>query len=71
MSDYEDSFDRLARVIGNAEGKSSGYLDRTEHLTVDQQLKVCEISALLSIAQEINHLRNEGKSDGSGHAFVS
>ena len=56
MADYEDTADRLAKVIGNAQGKSSGRFDDIEHLTIDQQLKVCEISALLSVAQELSSL---------------
>lgn len=60
MSDYAETSDHLAEVIGRAEGKSSGYLYRTEHLTLDQELKVCEIRALLAIASEVNAVRHMG-----------
>lgn len=53
-NDYATAWDSLAATIGRAKGKSSGYIDDIEHLTIDQQLKVAEISALLSIAQEIS-----------------
>lgn len=52
--DYATAVDLLAGVIGRAKGHSSGYIDDIEHLTIDQQLKVAEIMALLSIAQEVS-----------------
>lgn len=57
-NDYVKTWDKLAEVIGAASGHSSGYYFDTSHMTIDQQLKVAEIGALLSISQEINHLRH-------------
>ncbi|PZU48450.1 MAG: hypothetical protein DI566_04245 [Microbacterium sp.] len=57
-NDYVKAWDKLAEVIGTASGHSSGYYFDTGHMTIDQQLKVAEIGALLSISQEINHLRH-------------
>lgn len=53
-NDYGTAWDALASAIGAAEGKSSGSVHDVAHMTVDQQLKVAEIAALLSIAQEIS-----------------
>ncbi|MGN7859509.1 hypothetical protein ACTJI8_02900 [Microbacterium sp. 22303] len=55
-NDYSTAWDALANAIGAAKGESSGYIDDVEHLTVDQQLKVAEIAALLSISQELSAL---------------
>ncbi len=55
-NDYATAWDALADTIGRAKGDSSDYITEIEHLTVDQQLKVAEIAALLSIAQEISVL---------------
>ena len=57
-NDYGRAWDKLAEVIGAASGHSSGYYFETAHMTIDQQLKVAEVGALLSISQEINHLRH-------------
>lgn len=57
MNDYTNTSDALARVIGQVKGISSGDHDDTKHLKVDQQLKVVEIQALLSIAQELSGIR--------------
>lgn len=59
-SDYVNASDALARVIGNAKGLSSGYHNETDHLSIDQQLKVVEIQALLAIAQELNQIHHNG-----------
>lgn len=56
MSDYNTAWDALTGAIGRAKGMSSGYVDDVEHLTVDQQLKVAEIAALISISQELSAL---------------
>lgn len=53
-NDYATAWDALGRAIGAAQGRSTGSVDEAEHMTVDQQLKVAEIAALLSIAQEIS-----------------
>lgn len=59
-NDYGTAWDALAAAIGSAKGRSSGYIDDLEHLTVDQRLKVAEIAALLSISQEMSALpRNQ------------
>ncbi|CAN5596830.1 hypothetical protein BH24ACT11_BH24ACT11_19950 [soil metagenome] len=56
MSDYATAWDSLCQTIGAAEGKSSGYFNEQDHLTIDQRLKVAEVAALLSIAQELSSL---------------
>lgn len=54
--DYNSAMDALAKAIGNAKGQSSGFIDDVDHLEADQQLKVAEILALLSISQELSAL---------------
>lgn len=56
MSDYNTAWDALAKTIGSAKGQTSGSITDLEHLTTDQRLKAIEISALLSIAQELSAL---------------
>lgn len=58
MSDYNVAWDALGSAIGAAEGKPSGTVRDIGHMTVDQQLKVAEVAALLSIAQELSGIRN-------------
>lgn len=53
-NDYASAWDALSATIGAAEGRSTGSIDQLEHLTIDQRLQVVQISALLSIAQEIS-----------------
>lgn len=53
-NDYATAWDSLAEVIGAAQGRSSGSISDIGHMTIDQQLKVVEVAALLSIAQEIS-----------------
>ena len=60
MSDYATAWDNLTAAIGRAKGKTSGTIDDVEHLTTDQQLKVAEVAALLSIAQELSAIRHGG-----------
>lgn len=55
-NDYATAWDALGKAIGKAQGRSSGSIDQIEHLTVDQQLKAIEITALLSVAQELSAL---------------
>lgn len=52
--DYATAWDALTTAIAAAKGRSSGFIDDVDHLTVDQRLKVAEIAALLSISQEIS-----------------
>ncbi|WP_158726386.1 hypothetical protein [Tomitella fengzijianii] len=59
-SDYGAAWDALAAAIGAAEGKSSGYFDQQDHLTVDQRLKAAEVAALLSISQELSQIHHAG-----------
>lgn len=54
--DYSTAWDALAKAIGSAKGISSGNIDEVDHLTTDQQLKVAEVAALLSISQELSAL---------------
>lgn len=57
MSDsYVNASDNLARAIGAAEGQSTGYHYKIDHMSVDQQLKVAEVCALLAIAEELSAL---------------
>jgi hypothetical protein len=60
VSDYHTAWDSLGHTIGAADGKSSGSIVEVDHLTTDQRLKVAEVAALLSIAQELNHIRRYG-----------
>lgn len=54
--DYATAWDALAEAIGAAEGRSTGSINEIGHMSVDQQLKVAEVAALLSIAQELSAL---------------
>lgn len=45
---WHDAFDRW-----NA-------LDQRDDLTVDQRIELAKVQALLSVAQEINHVRHNG-----------
>jgi hypothetical protein len=67
-NDYATAWDTLAAAIGSAQGYSSGSITEIEHLTTDQQLKVAEVAALLSIAQELSALNpnNERSRDKDG-----
>ncbi len=60
MNDYNTAWDSLARAIGAAKGSSSGSIDEIGHMSIDQQLKVAEVAALLSIAQELSAIRHDG-----------
>ena len=64
MADYHTAWDSLCQTIGAAEGKSTGYFNEIDHLTIDQRLKVAEVAALLSIAQELSAIRNQGINPG-------
>lgn len=55
-NDYNTAWDALSTTIGSAMGQGHGSIEQMDHLTTDQRLKVIEISALLSIAQEISSL---------------
>lgn len=57
---YVNASDGLARAIGAAEGSTTGYHYETTHMTVDQQLKVAEVCALLAIADELSAIRHAG-----------
>jgi hypothetical protein len=68
MHDYSAAWDTLSQAIGSAKGQSSGSITNMDHLTTDQQFKVAEITALLSIAQELSGIHHAGinpKYDGS------
>lgn len=56
MNDYATAWDSLAETIGAAKDSSSGTILDLDHLTTDQRLKVAEVTALLSIAQELSAL---------------
>lgn len=60
--DYSTAWDALGEAIGAARGQSSGSITDQDHLTVDQRLKVAEIAALLSIAQELSALNPQNSS---------
>lgn len=55
-NDYSTAWDALTDAIGAAQGQSAGSITDQDHLTVDQRLKVAEVAALLSIAQELSAL---------------
>lgn len=55
-NNYHTACDALGDAIGAAKGQSSGTITEISHMTVDQQLKVAEVAALLSIAQELSAL---------------
>ena len=57
-NDYSIAWDTLADAIGAAKGESSGSITEVDHLTIDQRLKVAEVAALLSIAQELSGIRH-------------
>lgn len=57
---YATVADMLAKTIGAAKGKSSGYIYEVDHLTIDQQLKVAQVGALLAIAEELSAIRHQG-----------
>ncbi|MCC3278411.1 hypothetical protein LJ754_04465 [Arthrobacter sp. zg-Y40] len=67
--DYSTAWDALSEAIGAAKGESAGSITDQDHLTVDQRLKVAEVAALLSIAQEISALnpQNTTTSDDQGN----
>ncbi len=67
--DYSTAWDALTEAIGAAKGQSAGSIADQEHLTVDQRLKVAEVAALLSIAQELSALnpQNTTTSDDQGN----
>lgn len=60
--DYSTAWDALTDAIGAAKGQRAGSITDQEHLTVDQRLKVAEVAALLSIAQELSALNPQNKS---------
>lgn len=67
--DYSTAWDALTDAIGAAKGQSAGSVGDQDHLTVDQRLKVAEVAALLSIAQELSSLnpQNTTTSDDQGN----
>lgn len=56
MTDYSTAWDSLAETIGHAQERSTGSITDLEGLDIDQRLKVAEVAALLSIAQELSAL---------------
>lgn len=67
--DYSTAWEALTQAIGAAKGQSTGSITDQDHLTVDQRLKVAEIAALLSIAQELSALnpQNTSRYDDEGN----
>lgn len=53
-SDYSTAWDSLTKAIGTAKGFSSGSISEAEHLSIDQQIEVAKVAALLSISQELS-----------------
>lgn len=70
MNDYSTAWESLTETIGAAKGQSSGSITDQDHLSTDQRLKVAEVAALLSIAQEISALnpQNSSSKDKDGNA---
>ncbi|MDQ0923097.1 hypothetical protein QF038_001605 [Pseudarthrobacter sp. W1I19] len=68
-NDYSTAWNALTEAIGAARGQSAGSITDQEHLTVDQRLKVAEVAALLSIAQELSALnpQNTSSRDDDGN----
>lgn len=60
MSDYSTAWDTLIHAIAKAQGASSGSIAEIDHLTIDQQLQVAQVAALLSISQELSRIHHEG-----------
>jgi hypothetical protein len=60
--DYSTAWDALTEAIGAARGQSAGSITDQDHLTVDQRIKVAEVAALLSIAQELSALNPQNTS---------
>jgi thiamine biosynthesis protein ThiC len=60
--DYSTAWDALTDAIGAAKGQTAGSITDQEHLTLDQRLKVAEVAALLSIAQELSALNPQNTS---------
>lgn len=60
MDDYGTAWDSLGQTIGAAKGQSSGSITDIDHLTIDQRLMVAQVSALLSIAQELSAIHHAG-----------
>jgi hypothetical protein len=59
---FEDAVGELEEVMGHYERQG-------EPFTVDQQLKILEVKALLSISQELSRIRRSGVNPehDSGH----
>ncbi|MCL2737109.1 MAG: hypothetical protein FWD75_10890 [Propionibacteriaceae bacterium] len=55
--EFENAWHTLLDAIGEAQGTTSPGIMELEGLTVDQRLKVAEISALLSISNELSRLK--------------
>ena len=55
-NDYANAWDALSTAIGAAKGESSGSIEDIDHLTFDEQIKVAQVAALLSISQELSAL---------------
>lgn len=57
MSDlYSTVCDNLARVIGQAQGRGAGYHYDLDGMTLDQQLRVLQIQAILALVEEVSDL---------------
>lgn len=64
MNDYSKTWDLLLKAIRQAAGDNDSLtVYDTEHLTIDQQLQVAQITALLSIAQELSALNGGSTND--------
>lgn len=64
MNLFAEAFDELNAITAREEKLG-------ESLTVDQQLKVAEIKALLSISQELSRIHNEGINPNFAQGFNS
>lgn len=78
MNDYSVAWDSLNEAIGADKGQSSGSITDVDHLSTDQRLKVAEVAALLSIAQEISALnpqntmsRDKDGNERNGWGFLT
>lgn len=59
MNGYSTAWDSLCEAIGHGQGISSGSIGDLDGLSTDQRLKVAEVAALLSIAEELSVLNDQ------------
>ena len=63
MNDYYGALESLVKAIGTADGTGPAMIAEVDHLSRDQQFKVAEILALLSISQELSAINGGATND--------